>query len=219
MSKEKKAEKKKIGKAKLDYYESFLKQAQLAHEEAKLLVEVAENFTSAEAIRNYLPRAHELEHKGDGINHDVLHAIDVDFITPFDRNDIIELTNALDDITDSIEEVMQRMYMFDVHFMHNDVAPLAKLLVKAAALLVDAMGDFKSFKKFGAFIETMQKVNDVEEEVDAAYMAVMRRLFTEDNDNPVRVMVWSDIFSHIEDCADRIDESGILMGNIILRNS
>ena len=58
MSKEKKADKKKIGKAKLDYYESFLKQTQLAHEEAKLLVEVAENFTSAEAIRDYLPRAH-----------------------------------------------------------------------------------------------------------------------------------------------------------------
>lgn len=219
MSKEKKADKKKIGKAKLDYYESFLKQAQLAHKEAELLAEVAVGFTSAAAIQDYLPRAHELEKKGDEINHDVLHAIDVDFITPFDRNDIIELTNALDDITDGIEEVMQRMYMFDVHFMHNDVVPLAKLLVKATALLVDAMGDFKSFKKFGAFIETMQKVNGVEEEVDAAYMAVMRRLFTEDNDNPVRVLVWSDIFGHIEDCADRIDEAGILMGNIILRNS
>ena len=211
--------KKKTGKAKLDYYDSFLKQAQVAHEEALLLVEVAQNFTDAQAISDYLPRAHELENQGDELNHAVLNAIDVDFITPFDRNDIIELTNALDDIVDGIEEVMQRMYMFDVHFMHHDVMPLAQLLVKATALLVEAMGDFRGFKKFGAFIEAMQKVNDVEEEVDSAYMAVMRRLFTEDNDNPVRVFVWSDIFGRIEDCADRIDDAGILMGNIILRNS
>lgn len=211
--------KKKTGKAKLDYYDSFLKQAQVAHEEALLLVEVAQNFTDAQAISDYLPRAHELENQGDELNHAVLNAIDVDFITPFDRNDIIELTNALDDIVDGIEEVMQRMYMFDVHFMHHDVIRLSQLLVKATSLLVEAMGDFRGFKKFGPFIETMQKVNDVEEEVDSAYMAVMRRLFTEDNDNPVRVFVWSDIFGRIEDCADCIDEAGILMGNIILRNS
>jgi len=31
--------------------------------------------------------------------------------------------------------------------------------------------------------------------------------------------VWSDIFEHVENCADRIDETAALMGNIILKNS
>lgn len=50
-------------------------------------------------------------------------------------------------------------------------------------------------------------------------MDIMRRLYTTENANPVRLMVWSDIFDRIEDAADRIDEAGILCGNIILRNS
>ena len=209
----------KTGRSKLDYYQAFQQQAQLAHEEAALLVEVAQGFTTATAIADYLPRAHEIEHKADDINHAVLHAIDVDFVTPFDRTDIIEITNALDDIVDSIEEVIQRLYMFDIRFMHPDVLPLANLLQKSTGILLDAMGEFQSFKKFGAFIDHMQKVNDVEEDADTAYLETMRRLFTKEHANPVRLMVWSDIFEHIENCADRIDETAALMGNIILKNS
>lgn len=219
MPKDKEKKKRKIGKGKLDYYEAFMKQAELAHKEAELLVEVAENFTSAQEIADYLPRAHEIENSADDLNHSVMQAIDVDFVPPFDRVDIIELTNALDDIVDGIEEVIQRLYVFDVHFMHRDVLPLAKLLVKATGKLVDSMRGFEDFKKFGHFVDEMNKVNEVEEEVDAAYMQIMRRLYTEDNDNPLRVIVWTDIFDRIEDCADRIDETAVIMGNIILKNS
>lgn len=210
---------KKKGKSKVDYYEAFLRQAQLAHQEAELLVEVARGFTDAQAVGGFLPRAHKIENEADDVNHAVMHAIDVDFITPFDRNDIIELSGALDDVVDGIEEVIQLFYMYDVRFMHADVLPMAKLLEKATRTLVKAMGDFEDFKKFGPFIERMQKVSAVEEEVDAAFLETMRRLFTEEHANPVRLMVWKDIFERIEDCADRIDEAGVLMGNIILRNS
>ncbi|MBE6470906.1 MAG: DUF47 family protein [Coriobacteriaceae bacterium] len=209
----------KVGKSKLDYYVAFQTQAELAHKESSLLLEVAQNFTTAADIADYLPRAHEIEHEADNINHAVLHAIDVDFVTPFDRTDIIEITNALDDIVDSIEEVIQRLYMFDVRFMHPDLIPLAELLQKSTGILLEAMGEFQSFKKFGAFIEHMEKVNTVEEDADEAYMQTMRRLYTEEHENPVRLMVWSDIFEHVENCADRIDETAALMGNIILKNS
>ena len=50
-------------------------------------------------------------------------------------------------------------------------------------------------------------------------MEVMHRLFTVDRENAVRVMVWKDIFEHIEDCADRCDETAQIMGSIILKNS
>lgn len=209
----------KGSRSKLNYFETFMLQAQAAHKEAGVLVEVAENFTTAEAISEYLPRAHEIEHEADQLNHAVMRAIDVDFMTPFDREDIIILTNALDEIVDGIEEVIQLFYLFDVHFMHRDVIPMARLLEKSTAALSEAMGGFKDFKKFGHFLEVMDKVDEVEEEVDAKYMEVMHNLFTEDRENAVRVMVWKDIFEHIEDCADRCDDAAQIMGSIILKNS
>lgn len=211
--------KNKGSRSKLNYFETFMKQAQAANREATLLVDVVDNFTTAEAIAECLPKAHEIESEADKLNHAIMRAIDVDFVTPFDREDIIELANALDDIIDSIEEVIQRLYMFDVHFMHHDVVPMAHLLQKATGVLEESMAGFKDFKRFGSFLEMMSKVNDVEEQVDAKYMEVMHNLFTVDRENPVRVLVWKDIFEHIEECADRCDLASQVMGSIILKNS
>ena len=60
-------------------------------------------------LRDY-PEARELareiltcEHEGDRITHDVIHALNSSFVTPIDREDILQLTSALDDIVDFTE--------------------------------------------------------------------------------------------------------------------
>ena len=72
-------------KSKLDYFQAFKKQAEYAVKEADLLIEVIQNFTTAEAIKQDLPRAHEIEHAADGVYYEILAAVDVDFITPIER--------------------------------------------------------------------------------------------------------------------------------------
>ena len=44
---------------KLDYFEAFEKQAELAIAEAKLLVEVIENYKGPDSLDDYIERAHE----------------------------------------------------------------------------------------------------------------------------------------------------------------
>lgn len=211
--------KRKTGKSKLNYYESFRKQAQLAREEAGLLVEMTENFSADTDMADYLARAHVIENNADDVHQAVMNAIDVDFVTPFDRNDIIDLSDALDDITDGIEEIIQHFYMYNIPEMHPDVFPLAKLLRKACNSLVKAIDDFESFKKFEPFMKCLDKVNAVEEEVDTTYMEVVHHLFTKETDKPITVMVWKSIFDHIEESADRIYTTSAIMGDIILKNS
>src|SRR5512136_444355 len=45
----------------------------------------------------------ELEHKGDGIAHEIIALVHKTFVTPFDREDIALLAHSLDDIVDFIE--------------------------------------------------------------------------------------------------------------------
>lgn len=49
------------------------------------------------------------------------------------------------------------------------------------------------------------EVNDLEEEADRLYLEAMRRLFTEDSEHFMRVMVWSSIFDLFEDCIDQCE--------------
>ncbi len=211
--------KRTTGKSKLNYYDAFRNQARFAHQETRLLVEIVEHFSSETDLARFIPRAHEIENKADDVHHQVMSAIDVDFVTPFDREDIIDLSDALDDITDEIEEVIQHFYMYNITEMHRDVLPMAELLEKAARTLLKALDDFESTKKFDQFIKRLDKVNEVEEEVDNTYMEVVRHLFTTGADHPMLVIAWKDIFGLIEESADLIYKASAIMGDIILKNS
>jgi uncharacterized protein Yka (UPF0111/DUF47 family) len=61
------------------------------------------------------------------------------FITPIDREDLIEIGNGIDSITDSIEDVANLFDMFSIEEVEApalDMSELAKSITKA---LVDAV--------------------------------------------------------------------------------
>ena len=195
-------------KAKFDYFDAFEKQTEVAVKEADLLIEAIEGFTEAEHLKGVMERAHELEHKGDEINHAIFKTVATDFITPIEREDII----------DYIEDVMQRFYMYDVHFMHHDALEFALLIKKSCEALDKAMEDFRNFKKSKTFKQLIVDVNTYEEEADQLYMRVIRKLHTNDRENPMRVLVWSQIFDRMEKCCDSCEHAADMMSSILLKN-
>lgn len=192
-------------KRKFDYYDAFENQMEIAVKEAKLLKDVVVNFKTAEDIEKCLSRAHALEREGDGVCHSVFEALMPDFVTPIDREDIIDLTECLDEVTDKIEEIMQLFYIYDIHFMHEEAKPFAKLIVRACEALAEAMEDFRNCKKSSKFKSLIVQVNDIEDEADQLYMKLIRELYTVERENTMRVMVWTNIFEAMEDCVDQCE--------------
>lgn len=205
-------------KRKFDYFNAFEALSEVAVAEADLLIEAIEGFTEAGALGDTMTRAHELEHKGDEINHAIFKSVATDFITPIEREDIIELAQMLDDIIDYIEDVMQRFFMYDVHFMHRDASEFAGLIKQSCMALDRAMEDFRNFKKSKKFKSLIIDVNNYEEEADALFMKVIRSLHTDDRENPMRVLVWSQIFDRMEKCCDACEHAADTMNTILLKN-
>ena len=203
---------------KFDYFDCFKMLSEIAIEEADLLVECIEGFSSAEELEPVLDRAHEIERAGDDVNHDVLSRVATDFITPIEREDLIDMAESLDDVIDSIESVLQHFYMFDVHFMHHDALDFAKLIKKSCVSLDAAMKDFRNFKKSKTFKKLIISVTDNEEEADQLHVQVIRKLYTHDADNAVRVQVWTQLFDRMEDCCDACEHAADTMNSIMLRN-
>lgn len=201
-----------------DYFDAFEQQVKFACKEAELLRKVVENFKSAEDIKETMDRAHEIEHEADLVSHDIHKSVAHDFITPFDREDIIHLAKTLDDITDSIEAVIQRMYMYDVRFMHDGTLDFARAIEKSCTALHRAMGDFRNFKRSKEFKHLIVEVCDAEEEADGLYVSVIHGLHTEDRDNPLRVFVWTNVFNRMESCADACEAAADVMNSIMIRN-
>ena len=56
----------------------------------------------------------ECEHAGDRITHEVISHINQTFVTPIEREDILALASALDDIIDFIEEVADYLGLYRI---------------------------------------------------------------------------------------------------------
>lgn len=205
-------------KHKYDYFDAYEELSDLAVQEASVLLRAMENFTDAAALREVLDEVHEIEHAGDMINHDIYKHVGGDFMPPFDREDIVALAGALDEILDEIEDVLQYFYMFDIHQIPEDALRFATLIRKSCKAVDAAMEDFRNFKKSKKFKSLIIEVNTYEEEADQLLMHVIRDLHTTDCENTMRVMVWSRIFEHMENCADATEHAADCMSTILLKN-
>ena len=205
-------------KGKFNYFDAFEKQVDIASEEAELLIEIIQNFTTAAEVKNVLDKAHEIEHRGDQVHHEVLSAVSVDFITPFESEDIIELTQDLDDIIDALEGIIQRFYMFDIHFMHDKAIDFARIIQKSLKALRKSMVNFREFKKVKKIRAMVEDVNQLEEQADGLYVETIRQLYTVDASNAVRVEVWTRLFDRLEATCDCCKTVADTMSAIMLKN-
>jgi len=148
----------------------------------------------------------------------VLRSVAVDFITPIDREDIIDLAQRLDTVIDNIEGVIQCFYMYDVHEMHDGAAEFAAIIKNSTEALCRAMADFRNFKKSSKFREMIEDVNKYEEEGDVLFLRMIRQLYTDERDRAIRVEVWSRIFDRMEAACDSCEHVADTMSDVMLKN-
>ncbi len=112
------------------YFDGFRRSADYACQAAKLLSEAMHDF-NPDQLRERMDSMHAIEKSADEVRHDMMDELVTAFITPFDREDIDELGHVLDDVTDSIEGVLNRMYYDNVTDMRDDAVQMSDMVVCA----------------------------------------------------------------------------------------
>lgn len=204
---------------KFDYFDSFIAQTEVCLEVADLLVEAVENFTTADLLVELARRAHDIEHRGDQINHAIYNSIATDFITPIERDDLLAIAQCLDEVTDSVEEVIWAFYMYDIHHMRDEAKTFAAIIRKSCQALSAGMAEFKNYKKADNLQANLIAVNDCEEEGDKLFFSAMRKLYVEEQDNPMGVLVWSRLYNNMEKCCDACEHVADVVATAVLKNS
>lgn len=115
------------------------------------------------------------------------------FITPIEREDIILLIQEIDDVTDAIEDVLIRTYMFNVAAIREEALEFADVIVRCCEVLKDTLKEFRHFRKSDSIYENIVEINRLEEEGDALYTRAVRKLYLSSTD-PIELSVWREIF-------------------------
>ena len=140
------------------------------------------------------------------------------FITPIEREDILELMQELDDVTDDIEDVLIRTYIFHILSIREDALRFADIISRCCGEMLKMMKEFRDFRKSKTIHEMIVAINDLEEEGDRLYTEAVRRLFMHSKD-PIELMVWREIFDRMEKCCDACEHVANIVESIIMKNS
>src|SRR5437660_12088730 len=85
------------------------------------------------------------EHEGDRITHGVIQRMNQTFVTPIDREDILQLSKALDDIVDYTEEVADYLGLYKIEPPMAQAQTLAGILRVATRQLAAAIPLIRAF--------------------------------------------------------------------------
>ena len=199
------------------YFENFSECASLAKKAANYLVECLENY-DADKIDEMLEKMHTFEHSADIKKHEMNETLAKAFVTPVDREDLDMLSQQLDNVSDTIEEILQKFYIYNIKEINPAAIEFAKNLVKSCEMLVQIMDEFENFKKSKTMRSLIIACNDVEEDCDKLYLATMHNL-TKDSSDVLTTLSWYKIFDCLEACADACEHVSECVGSIIMKNT
>ena len=161
---------------------------------------------------------HEIEHGADEKKHEMMKQLAAEFITPIEREDIGTLSYMLDDVLDSIEEVYQMFYMYNVKEMRPEASDFVDLIVRSTQAMKACFDEFENFHKSDLIARKIVEVNVIEERADALYFKTVRELYTKEKD-VMHVMVWVRIFDRFEKICDQCEHVADTISSVIMKNS
>ena len=199
------------------YFDNFKACAEYSLKAARLLDEIMENY-SRSTIKSYVDKMHEIEHSGDKKKHEMLDHLAKEFLPPIEREDIVSLSQNIDNMTDKIEDVMLRVYMNNVQDIESNALKMTDVVIECCDAVRDLLVEFKNFKRSKTLKQLIIRINDLEEESDKLFMQSIRGLYTESED-PIRIIAWRDIYIYLERCADACEHVADVVESVIMKNS
>lgn len=199
------------------YFENFIECASLAKKASNYLVECLKNY-DAEKIETMLKEMHTFEHSADKKKHEMNKALAKAFVTPVEREDLDMLSHQLDNVLDTLEEVLQKLYIYDIKVIEPSAIEYASNIVKACDSIGEIMAEFENFKKSKKIHLLIVECNDVEEECDKLYLKSMHNI-TKNSTDVLTTIAWYKIYDCFEACADACEHVGECVGSIIMKNT
>ena len=152
----------------------------------------------------------ELEHEGDRIVSDTLRAINAQFVTPYDREDLVTLAFSVDEVPDKIENAAELLGLYGVEGSTRQAIELCALLVRATEELAALLGRLRELR---GSADEIRRIKEIEDE------AARASLFKDDRIDPVLVIRWKDIYEALEDAVDACETAAHRVGNILVKNA
>ncbi|WP_017753867.1 DUF47 domain-containing protein [Calidifontibacillus oryziterrae] len=157
------------------------------------------------------------ENAGDEYIHEVIVELNKAFITPIEREDILQLSMSLDDVLDGFEHCAA---LFEMYSMTQADEYMIKFVeaIRGCAIEIEKAVELLSTKKLLDIRDHAIKIKDYESKCDGILRQSIKNLFAVEKD-PIRIIQYKEIYEGLEIIADDCQEVANTLESIIMKNA
>ena len=163
-------------------------------------------------LKAYSDNIKTYESHGDELMHQVISDLNQTFITPIEREDILSLCNAIDDVLDAMEETSAMFEMYSIEYTDEYMAEFVENIQKAVAEMKLAVGLLVDKKL------SHMRIKEFETNCDGILRQSMKHIFNSETD-PITLIKIKDIYQSMEEIADKCQAVANNFETIIMKNS
>jgi uncharacterized protein len=160
----------------------------------------------------------DLEHKGDEFTHEIIDRLNQVFVTPIEREDILALAHALDDVADRLDAVCERLVLYRIDHIMPSLLEISSVIVEGAKELVHLMRSLRTMSDLKDIQQRIKHVHALENQADSLYHAALAQIFENPKD-PIALIKWREILEFVEDATDRIELVAQVVGSTVMKNA
>ncbi len=182
------------------FFQLFVAEAENLLDAARRLETMLEVY---DRVEERVAEIQVLEHRGDEIDREIARRLEAAFVTPFDREDIHELTSRMDDILDGIQSIAEIFVIYGIERPTEEARRMAGILAAAAAQLLEGVRKLDRLKNLD---EHIVEIHRLENEADGLSRAAVGRLF-KNGEHPLEVIKWRDVYREQEEAVDAAEDA------------
>lgn len=206
-----------IKKKKYSYFQTMQRMTECGYSAASELMQVLKNYKDAD-ISMHMQRMHRFENDSDNHRHEIMTQLAKDVKCNIEREDIIALSNALDDVVDTVEDVSIGLYIYNVTEINPPALAYGKVILMCCDCVRSILQEFESSRNGTGVMEQIERVNQLEERGDELFAQTTREIFSKPMD-AVDVIKWKSMYDRMEAACDACEKIGHLVESIVLKYS
>ena len=142
------------------------------------------------------------------------------FITPFDRGDIQDLIQSMDDAIDQMHQTVKTILRFEVREFEPAMRQMAALAREAANLTLKAVPLLREIvTNAGAINVYAEAVAHLEDRSDQLYDEGLRDLYhRQKGADAMAFIIGSEIYQHLEKVLDRFEDVADRINGIVIEH-
>ncbi|MDQ0244458.1 putative phosphate transport protein (TIGR00153 family) [Bacillus fengqiuensis] len=159
----------------------------------------------------------EYETKGDTYIHELIVALNKTFITPIEREDILQLAMKMDDVLDGLEQWVARLEMYSITDIDEYMIKFFAHIHQSSIEIAKAI-DLLASKRLLDIRPHAIQIKDFESRCDELLRTSIKNLFVVEKD-PIKIIQVKELYEMLEGIADSCEDVANTLETIIMRNA